>query len=183
MDDKKTGRRSKQMDHLSPYGVFVAITCIVFGVIFAVLKLVWPLGAPYEIPKKPAQPATGEGSKDNAMAQGSIEGFFATAWKGGSANKTSPAGYGLKISCADRDRYFQSGWKTVSLKLPNGRVVEVNIDKDSFWNDTCRELINVEIGRWLLDDKLAPWVTGTPPKFLIVLSGNRAFDVYHQQIT
>ena len=95
--------------------------------------------------------------------------FVATAWKGGS--------YGLKVSIADRDRYFEKSWKSVFLELPNGRYAEANIDKPSFWNDSCRELIGSEIGKWFKDFGLVPWPKGSPPKIEILSLGNRQFRV------
>jgi len=43
--------------------------------------------------------------------------------------------------------------------------VKVSVDKLSFWDKNCRELINQEIGRWMLDSGYAPWPNGRPPKF------------------
>ena len=85
------------------------------------------------------------------------ESFVATAWNNGNASD-SGAGYGLKIGIADRDRFFQRSWRTVTLRLAAGgdtRIAEVNCAKDSFWNGTCRELIGKEIGRWFIDNGAA----------------------------
>ncbi len=41
--------------------------------------------------------------------------MIVTAWKGGNAQKTQPAGYGLKVKIADRDKYFYNQWKTVFI--------------------------------------------------------------------
>jgi hypothetical protein len=96
-----------------------------------------------------------------------------TAWNNGEHRSTG-AGYGIKVNAIDRDRYFQRSWKTVFVSLPgNEREIEVNISKLSFWGDICRELINREFGRWLLENGYAPWPSGTPPKFhLHHTSGN-----------
>lgn len=70
-----------------------------------------------------------------------------TAWNNGSHNKTG-AGYGLKVPITDRDKHFKRVWGTVTLELPISKgykKVCVNIDKDSFWSDRCRELISKEI--------------------------------------
>ena len=100
----------------------------------------------------------------HAMANGT---FSATAWNNGRWH-ASGAGYGLKVSVADRDRFFQKDWRTVTLRLVAGsRLVDVDVNcaKDSFWNGTCRELISRDIGRWLSDLGLAPWPKGQPPRF------------------
>jgi hypothetical protein len=90
--------------------------------------------------------------------------MIVTAWNNGSHHQ-SGAGYGVKLDAKDRDQFFQLEWKTINLELEGSQeLVEVNIDKKSFWGDTCRELINIEIGRWLIDHKLAPWPKNNPPK-------------------
>jgi hypothetical protein len=39
----------------------------------------------------------------------------------------------------------------VELFLPDSnRPVRVNIDKESFWDDECRDLINRDIALWLI---------------------------------
>ena len=62
--------------------------------------------------------------------------LIATAWNNGK-HHPSGAGYGLKISAADRDSYLRRAWGTVDLYLAgNLAAVTVNLDKNSFWNDT-----------------------------------------------
>ncbi len=81
---------------------------------------------------------------------------------------TNGAGNGLKVFVADRDRFFQRGQRTVTLRLVVGSgfvEVEVNCAKDSFWNGMCRELIARDIGHWLFDFGLAPWPKGRRPRF------------------
>ncbi len=95
------------------------------------------------------------------------ESFPATAWNNGKW-RTSGAGYGIRVSTNDRDRFFNRNWRSVTLRLvtKTGFVdVQVNCAKDSFWHGTCRELISRDIGRWFLDLKLAPWPKGRPPRF------------------
>jgi hypothetical protein len=102
-----------------------------------------------------------------------------TAWNNGAYHATG-AGYGFKIDAADRDRHFQTEWTTVSLELPRASeplTVEVNIDKQSFWGTSCREVISQSIGRWLIDEGYAPWPKGSPPKFLVEPSGARRFRI------
>ncbi len=99
--------------------------------------------------------------------------FEAVAWNNG---KT---GYGLKISAKNRDAFLQREWRTVNLHLAGrSEPIEVNIDKRSFWNDTCRELINKEIGIWFEEYGLAPWPKGRPPKLKLVLKAPRSFAVH-----
>ncbi len=105
--------------------------------------------------------------------------FIATAWNNGS-HQASGAGYGLKLSKVDRDRYLKREWKFVTLHFPETAIsAEVNIDNDSFWNDTCRELRHQKIGAWLIRNGLAPWPHGAPPKVKLAQRAEGAFDVSH----
>lgn len=107
--------------------------------------------------------------------------FIATAWNNGQQSDTG-AGYGLKISSSDRDRFFDRSWKTVRLNLlteQNGRTAEVNVEKSSFWSSICREMINKDIGRWFIDNQFAPWRRGRPPRFRFVPVREREFNVDH----
>jgi len=102
-----------------------------------------------------------------------------TAWNNGK-HHTTGAGYGLKVSIADRDRHFKREWKSVILEIPvsgSFKEVLVNIDKSSFWNETCREVINQAIGRWFRNSGFAPWPSGKPPKLKIEVIGERRFRV------
>jgi hypothetical protein len=49
----------------------------------------------------------------------------ATAWNSGK-HHASGAGYGLKISVADRDRYFRREWGTVQLHIGPAAPIVVN---------------------------------------------------------
>ena len=105
--------------------------------------------------------------------------FSGTAWNNGRRH-ASGAGYGLRLSLADRDRFFRRDWRSVTLRLvdASGSVnVEVNCAKNSFWNGTCRELVAREIGRWFLHLGLAPWPEGRPPRFDLTSVAPRVFRV------
>ena len=103
-----------------------------------------------------------------------------TAWNNGKHHPTG-AGYGIKIASSDRNRYFKKSWKSVFVRLPNGTKVEVNTDKASFWNESCRELISTEIGQWLIENKKAPWPSGLPPKFYLKLKSERQFTLHENE--
>ncbi len=102
-----------------------------------------------------------------------------TAWNNGSHHQ-SGAGYGFKIEAPDRDRHFRRQWGSALIHLPHGAEIvtaEVNVDKDSFWGPSCRELVSQLIGRWLLAEGHAPWPKGLPPKFRVQRAGARTFVV------
>lgn len=92
-----------------------------------------------------------------------------TAWNNGSS------GYGVKVSAKDRDQFFRREWREVQLDLEGEtHPIPCNIDKDSFWGPSCRELISAEIGRWFKKNGLIPWMEGCPPKLnLTPVTGNR----------
>ena len=95
------------------------------------------------------------------------------AWNNGQHHE-SGAGYGIKLDASDRDQFFDKSWESVLLVLPGGNEVAINIAKDSFWNETCRELISSDIGRWFVSSGNAPWPKGQPPKFeLNPIGGNK----------
>ena len=96
--------------------------------------------------------------------------MIAIAWNNG-AHKPTGAGYGLKLSIVDRDKHFHRRWKSVILEIPrrSGRIeVEVNVSKQSFWDRRCGELIHREIGRWLIEQGLAPWPKRKPPRIELI---------------
>lgn len=99
-----------------------------------------------------------------------------TAWNNGNFHQTG-AGYGFKISVADRDLYFARAWRSVLITLPNGSEIEVNTYKASFWNDSCREFISKEIGSWLIESGHAPWPKQAPPAFELQPTGERHFTL------
>ena len=102
--------------------------------------------------------------------------MIVTAWNNGRHDRGG-AGYGLKIKAEDRNIYFDAKWKSVVLELEGcNQDVEVNIDKLTFWNECCRELISKDIGVLLRQCRLIPWTKGKPPNFeMVPISGNRFF--------
>lgn len=105
--------------------------------------------------------------------------FICVAWNNGRQSE-SGAGYGIKISIADRDKHFSPSWRSVVIELPIDREiieVEVNVSKQSFWSKNCRELISKKIGQWLQRMALAPWPLGRPPRFSMSPVGPRRFRV------
>src|SRR4029079_13775275 len=98
------------------------------------------------------------------------------AWTNGS-HRQSGAGYGLKLSKADRDKWVRRNWRVVTLHPLGGAPFTVSIDNDSFWNETCREIPHRAIGSWLVARGLAPWPKGQPPEVSLIPRGAAAFDL------
>ena len=101
----------------------------------------------------------------------------AKGWHGGPASK-SGAGYGIRISEADRDAHFDPEWPSVRIKVGTKWVaVEVSL---SFW-ENCPELRSKEIGEYMLDQGLAPWPKGKPPVFELIPDGDATFKLEGQR--
>ena len=98
----------------------------------------------------------------------------AIAWTNGS-QRSSGAGYGIKISRHDRDRFFDPSWSAIVLQLPGQDPVIIQLS-ESFWK-SCIELRSAAIGRWLILNGLAPWPPGSPPVVPLHKTGERAFSV------
>jgi hypothetical protein len=96
-----------------------------------------------------------------------------TGWHNGGPERTKPAGYGVRLAKSDCDGYFRQTWPAVTVELGNGRKVTVRLT-GTFWT-TCHELRSAEIGRWLLDEGLAPWTRGHPPALNLERTADRVF--------
>lgn len=85
-------------------------------------------------------------------------------WNNGSPDNRSGAGYGIRITKRDRDRYFEKTWTFVIINLGNGDSLKAKLS-NSFWKDSkpCVELRSAKIGKWMIDHNLAPWSRNSPP--------------------
>lgn len=88
----------------------------------------------------------------------------AKAWNNG-RHHPSGAGYGVKLSAGDRDRWFQKDWAAIRIQVPGEGTTEVPLS-ESFWR-RCSELRSAAIGRWLRGSGMAPWPKGEPPALTI----------------
>ena len=103
--------------------------------------------------------------------------FIAKTWNNGH-RQASGAGYGIKITMNDREQFFNRNWRTVTLHLSGNTIpIEVNVDKPSFWNRTCGELISQEIGLWLLRNNASTWPPRTPHHIKMTVISEREFKV------
>jgi hypothetical protein len=98
----------------------------------------------------------------------------AVGWRGGSADERSPAGYGIKFTSADRDRYFDPEWPSVFLELTGGPTIEVPLTH-SFWR-SCSKRRSADLGRWLLASGRAPWLMHAPPGIAVNPIGDNRFN-------
>jgi hypothetical protein len=101
----------------------------------------------------------------------------ASGWHKGRPGR-SGAGYGIRISKVDRDRYFVPGWDNVEIEFPDGQRVQVDLTR-SFWKPetTCVELRDAAIGRWLMAQGAAPWPKDSPPLLVLAPLGPKRFSV------
>jgi hypothetical protein len=89
---------------------------------------------------------------------------MATCWNNG-RQSPSGAGYGIKLTVAERDELLDRSHASVDLILPDDTVIQaIRCDKKSMWLGNCRELIHRDIGKWMLQIGLAPWPKGLPPR-------------------
>ena len=95
-----------------------------------------------------------------------------TAWTNGSPT-SSGAGYGLRLAMNDRDHYFLPSWDHIIINLGEHQETVVRLSA-SFWAN-CTELRSAAVGRWLLDEHLAPWPKGDPPGLLLQYDGGNKF--------
>jgi hypothetical protein len=101
----------------------------------------------------------------------------ASGWHNGSPRRSGD-GYGIRISKADRDRYFVPGWDNVELEFPDGQRVQVNLTR-SFWKPETpwAELRDAAIGRLLIAQGAAPWPKDSPPGLVLAPLGPKRFSV------
>jgi hypothetical protein len=57
--------------------------------------------------------------------------MYVTAWSNGRPVDTG-AGYGIRLSLSDRDRFFDPGWSGVSVSVADGEPILVPLS-NSFW--------------------------------------------------
>jgi len=102
--------------------------------------------------------------------------LIVTAWNNGAHY------YGLTVAPEDKG-YFNRSHGKINLKLEGeAESIKVNIDKDSFWNNTCGELIKKQIGDWLTRNRLAPWKWRNPPKLCLEKTGKNEFLVHRTRL-
>ena len=99
--------------------------------------------------------------------------MIVSGWNNGQGNNVSGGGYGIKMSPKDRDNHFHKTWTSVAVELDTGEVVDARLSP-SFWRN-CPELRRKEIGKWMLDQGLAPWPKGKPPRLSLEPIGIRRF--------
>ena len=102
--------------------------------------------------------------------------MIASGWNNGSPNNETGAGYCIKISKNDRDKYFRREWEFVEIELENGEVITVRLSS-SFWRN-CSELRCSKIGKWMLQKGYAPWSKNNPPKFELIPVSERRFKLF-----
>ena len=95
-----------------------------------------------------------------------------TAWSNGSP-LSSGAGYGIRVSPDDRDLHFSRNWEHAEVDLGDSGHATIRLS-ESFWA-RCTELRSAEVGRWLLDQRLAPWPKGNPPSLALDHVGGNKF--------
>lgn len=91
--------------------------------------------------------------------------MIVSGWRIGNPNIKTGTGYGIRLNSNDRDKYFKKEWDSVTIELVKGRVVKVNLS-GSFWRD-CTELRSKQIGKWMIENRVAPWTKSKPPRLTL----------------
>jgi hypothetical protein len=111
--------------------------------------------------------------KPGRAEEGSLGTMLATGWHNGGTPEDA-AGYGLKFSKEDRDRYFDPEWSSVLIECEGGEVVEAPLSA-SFWR-SCSEVRSAALGSWMLQASAAPWVRQSPPSIVVTPIEGRRFS-------
>lgn len=91
--------------------------------------------------------------------------MLVTGW----ASQTS---YGIRIGAANRDRYFDTSWKSVAIEV-DGAWYVCPITA-GFWNN-CPEIRHTAFGAFWKRHGLAPWPRYQPPTARLVPLGGTRF--------
>jgi len=100
--------------------------------------------------------------------------MMVTGWSNGRPNLATGAGYGVRIDRQDRDTRFRRNWTSVCLQLEAGQTVWVTLSP-AFWRG-CSEVRSARIGRWMLENGMAPWPKGRPPRLRLEPTGEAEFQ-------
>lgn len=104
--------------------------------------------------------------------------LIVSAWNNGKHHQ-SGVGYGFKVKTEDIREHFNRRWGYILLDFESGESsVKININKDSFWDSRCGELIKKEIGIWLRTIGENSWNRGFPPKFKMKQIERNRFKVF-----
>lgn len=87
--------------------------------------------------------------------------MIVSGWNNGSPDDRTGTGYGIRITAQDQEKYFKKSWSLVTIEFGSEDLVNIRLS-DSFWR-RCSELRNQKIGRWMINNRLAPWPKGSPP--------------------
>jgi hypothetical protein len=107
--------------------------------------------------------------------------MIVTAWNNG-AHSRNGAGYGFRVTIEDRDEHFKPEWEKIVLEIEGDeQQYEVEINKEGFWGENCREIRSNAIGKWLRQRGMAPWTKGNPPRFVVDPIEENRFSVSKAQ--
>ncbi len=103
--------------------------------------------------------------------------MIVTGWNNGSPNNRTGAGYGIRITAQDQERYIKKSWSLVSIEFESGDSVNIRLSA-SFWRK-CSELRNTKIGKWMINNRFAPWPKGSPPNLKLEPVAEGTFRLNH----
>ncbi len=101
--------------------------------------------------------------------------MIVTGWNNGAPNNMTGAGYGIRITRQDQERYFKKSWSSITIELEDGESVDIRLS-DSFWRK-CSELRSAKLGKWMISKSIAPWPSYNPPELKLEPISERKFHL------
>jgi len=88
-----------------------------------------------------------------------------TGWKGVGT-------FGVRVGRSNAALYFRKDWASARIQV-DGKSYEYPLP-DTFW-ERCPEFRGGAIKDWLLENRLAPWVRGHPPRLELTPIADNCF--------
>lgn len=80
-------------------------------------------------------------------------------------------GYGIRVG--KKNRHLFKNFEDFELSIEENNSFKVVLT-NGFWNN-CPEFRNINIGKWMIQNKFAPWEKGKNPKFTLSKINEKKF--------
>lgn len=98
----------------------------------------------------------------------------ASSWDNGSPDYQTGAGLGLHVYSQYQPTIFNAYFNTIDI-YHNGNLIAKDVNVS---NKNCAELIDKQIGQWLIMNNLHTWNSGFPHTFTMTQRGTtNVFDI------
>jgi len=105
--------------------------------------------------------------------ENNIKKYNGSSWNNGSPNYITGSGLGIKIIPEFTNTIFNNNLTTLEL-YNNEILISDNINVDC---KACKELINKEIGLWMINNNFHQWNSGVPHRFMLTHQKNNVFNI------